>query len=136
MCIDLDFTVTDYLGKSSVYLNVFPWSSDRTPWRHESERAYLEHLEAISQRLVTWDRVLAVLTQIDETDKARDALPSPPTFPPTFSQHSVALTSPAPHLALLLIPPAPQAPRRGTIPLKTVPLRLDLPNDLARSFRP
>ena len=28
-----------------------------------------------------------------------------------------------------------KSPRRGTIPLKTVPLRLDLPNELARSFR-
>ena len=34
---DVEFTVTDYLGKSSVYLNVFPWSSDSTPWRHEDE---------------------------------------------------------------------------------------------------
>ena len=27
-------------------------------------------------------------------------------------------------------------PRRGTIPLKTVPIRLDLPNELVKSFRP
>ena len=29
-----------------------------------------------------------------------------------------------------------KTPRRGTIPLKTVPIRLDLPNELVRSFRP
>ena len=27
-------------------------------------------------------------------------------------------------------------PRRGTVPLLTVPIRLDLPNELVKSFRP
>ena len=92
---DVDFTVTDYLGKSSVYLNVFPWSSDEEPWRHDDQMAYLEHLQAVTDQLIKWKRVAAVRRQISETDKA---------------------------------------PRRGTIPLKTVPIRLDLPNDLARAI--
>ena len=92
---DLEFTVTDYLGKSSVYLNVFPWSSDAEPWRHDDETAYLQHLQAICEQLVTWKRVATVRSQIAETDKE---------------------------------------PRRGTIPLKTVPIRLDLPNELARAI--
>ena len=29
---DIDFTKTDYLGKSSLYLNVFPWTADQEPW--------------------------------------------------------------------------------------------------------
>ena len=29
---DVDFTKTDYLGKSSLYLNVFPWTADQEPW--------------------------------------------------------------------------------------------------------
>ena len=93
---DVEFTQTDYLGKSSIYLNVFPWTPERTPWRHEDERAYLEHLQAVSELLVRWGRVATVKQQLKETSKR---------------------------------------PRRGTIPLKTVPIRLDLPNELARSFR-
>ena len=92
---DVEFTVTDYLGKASVYLNVFPWSSDAKPWRHEDEQAYLEHLQFAAEQLIAWKRVATVQAQIAETDKS---------------------------------------PRRGTIPLKTVPLRLDLPNELARAI--
>merc|ERR1712196_480165 len=92
---DVEFTVTDYLGVSSVYLNVFPWSSDATPWRHTDEQAYLEHLQAVAEQLIEWQRVASVKRQIIESDKV---------------------------------------PRRGTIPLKTVPLRLDLPNELARAI--
>jgi len=92
---DVEFTVTDYLGKSSVYLNVFPWSSDAEPWRHDDETAYLEHLQAVCEQLITWKRVSVVRSQIAETDKE---------------------------------------PRRGTIPLKTVPIRLDLPNALAQAI--
>jgi len=66
---DCEFTVTDYLGKSSVYLNVFPWSSDAEPWRHDDETAYLEHLQAVCEQLITWKRVAAVRRQITETDK-------------------------------------------------------------------
>ena len=78
-----------------MYLNVFPWSSDAEPWRHDDETAYLQHLQAVCEQLITWKRVAAVRRQIAETDKE---------------------------------------PRRGTIPLKTVPLRLDLPNELARAI--
>jgi len=91
---DCEFTVTDYLGKSSVYLNVFPWSSDAEPWRHDDDTAYLEHLQAVCEQLITWKRVAAVRRQITETDKEP----------------------------------------RVRIPLKTVPLRLDLPNELARAI--
>lgn len=86
---DVEFSQTDYLGKSSIYLNVFPWSPDLEPYRHADQTAYLEHLEAVCERLVRWGRVAHVKRQIAETSKA---------------------------------------PRRGTIPLKTVPIRLDLPN--------
>ena len=93
---DIDFTRTDYLGKASLYLNVFPWTADAEPWRHESESAYLEHCQAIAELLLKWGQVAGVKRQMAETDKA---------------------------------------PRRGTIPIKTVPLRLDLPNELVKSFR-
>ena len=93
---DLEFTRTDYLGKASLYLNVFPWTADAEPWRHESESAYLEHCQAIAELLLKWGQVAGVKRQMAETDKA---------------------------------------PRRGTIPIKTVPLRLDLPNELVKSFR-
>merc|ERR1740139_1075144 len=43
---DIDFTKTDYLGKSSLYLNVFPWTADQEPWRHSDRQAYLEHCQA------------------------------------------------------------------------------------------
>mmetsp|Transcript_45397 Transcript_45397/g.98806 ORF Transcript_45397/g.98806 Transcript_45397/m.98806 type:complete len:105 (-) Transcript_45397:271-585(-) len=71
-------------------------SPDRTPYRHESQEVYLEHLQAVAELLIRWGRVASVKRQIQETDKS---------------------------------------PRRGTIPIKTVPLRLDLPNELVRSFR-
>ena len=29
---DVDFSKTDYLGQSSLYLNVFPWTADQEPW--------------------------------------------------------------------------------------------------------
>lgn len=93
---DVDFAVTQYLGRSSLYLNVFPWTIDREPFRHESEADYLEHLQAVSELLVKWNRVALVKQQIRETKKE---------------------------------------PRRGTIPLKTVPLRLDLPDALVKSFQ-
>ena len=93
---DVELTQTDYLGKSNIYLNVFPWTSDSTPWRHANQQDYLEHLQAVTELLVRWERCATVKKQIAETDKV---------------------------------------PRRGTIPLKTVPIRLDLPNELARSFR-
>jgi hypothetical protein len=92
---DVDFAVTRYLGRESLYLNVFPWTLEREPFRHADEQAYLEHLQAVSELLVKWQRVASVKAQIRETTKE---------------------------------------PRRGTIPLKTVPLRLDLPDELVRSF--
>lgn len=93
---DLELTRTDYMGKASLYLNVMPWTLDREPCRHESEAAYLEHLEAIAQLLVKWGCVVEVAAEVEATTKR---------------------------------------PRRGTIPLKTVPLRLSLDEDLVRSFR-
>ena len=84
-------------GKSSLYLNIFPWTADAEPWRHAGREAYLEHLEAVAALLLKWERVATVKAQVQQSNAA---------------------------------------PRRGTIPLKTVPLRLDLPNDLVRSFRP
>ena len=92
---DVDFALTRYLGKASLYLNVFPWTIDREPFRHADEQAYLEHLQAVAELLVKWNRVALVKEQIRETKKE---------------------------------------PRRGTIPLKTVPLRLDLPDELVESF--
>lgn len=93
---DIEFTRTDYLGKASLYLNVFPWTADQTPWRHADRQSYLEHCQAVAELLIRWRRVAAVKRQIAETDKK---------------------------------------PRRGTVPLKTVPLRLDLPDELVKSFR-
>ena len=94
---DVEFTQTDYLGVASLYLNVFPWTADQTPWRHEGRHAYLEHLQAVSELLIKWGQVASVTRQLEETSLK---------------------------------------PRRGTIPLKTVPIRLNLPNELVRSFRP
>ena len=93
---DVEFTRTDYLGVSSLYVNVFPWSADQKPWRHADRQAYLEHCQAMAELLVRWGCVAEVKRQIAETDKV---------------------------------------PRRGTIPLKTVPIRLTLPNELVKSFR-
>lgn len=92
---DVDFEATEYLGRYSLYLNVFPWTPERKPFRHADEQAYLEHLQAVSELLIKWRRVASVKAQVAETTKK---------------------------------------PRRGTIPLKTVPLRLELPDELVRSF--
>lgn len=92
---DVEFTQTEYMGRASLYLNVMPWTLDKEPCRHVDEEAYLEHLEAVAERLVRWGRVSLIKDGIASTTKR---------------------------------------PRRGTIPLKTVPLRLNLDDSVVRSF--
>ena len=47
---DIDFTRTDYLGKASLYLNIFPWTPDRTPYRHASPQGRTAAISAAVAR--------------------------------------------------------------------------------------
>ena len=49
---DIDFTRTDYLGKASLYLNVFPWTPDRTPYRHASSQSRTAAISAFAARSI------------------------------------------------------------------------------------
>jgi len=74
---DVEFKRTDYLGRSTLYLNITPWSLGKKPFRHASEADYLSHLEAVAQLLIKYKSVGKVVNFIDETKKAprRNTIP-------------------------------------------------------------
>jgi len=93
---DVEFTRTDSLGKSYLYLTITPWTIDRKPFRHASEADYNMHLQAVAEYLTEWGCVSEVLSGIAETAKK---------------------------------------PRRGTVPILTVPIRLSLTDEKVKSMR-
>ena len=129
---DIDFTKTDYLGKSSLYLNVFPWTADQEPWCATRHTPHATRLGTPrwprSPRACS--RAAACATRgRRHTDRQ------------AYLEHLQAVAE------LLLrwgrvasvtrqIDESDKQPRRGTVPLLTVPIRLDLPNELVKSFRP
>lgn len=123
---DLELTRTEYMGKASLYLNVMPWTLGKEPCRHADEEEYLSHLQV------------------------RPLLFSPSERAPPMPKRSLTcrIAHPTQALAELLVRwgrvstimeevrSTTKLPRRGTIPLKTVPLRLNLDEELVRSFMP
>lgn len=68
-CYDVEFNRVETFGMKKLYLNVLPFSLERKPFRHQSELAYLCHLQAVVEILVQYDQLEYALEQIGETTK-------------------------------------------------------------------